>query len=849
MFRSLGLELALVVIIALAVLVPGIDRYSLVDPWETHYGEVARVMLQDHDWVHTDWPGGMDPKEHEGFRSKPVLSFWLMATSMEAFGVAKDGGYSGEMVDSTITMVAIRMPFILFAVLGLTLMWWMLARLVSRRVAWLSTLVVGTTPFFCLVARQAIPDMPLVACVMGAIAMFTMATEADDIPLRDAFTLRFGRHRFTIDQRHIFIAIIGGFLLLQCVYYVLYFHASPRLAVRKFPNPLLFFPLFMGVLAGGLTRPGWMIVRFPFVILGSLIAVIDKRSFDAIDRWDDYAPDRYLLRGLSFPIVWALGYDWAYTEHVADHLLRMKRITTMRQIYMLWCYAFLGISVLAKGPPGIGVFGLVAVFHVLLLGRWRALYEGDFEIKRGILLMLVVFMPWHIGMYLKEGVRFIDEYLMMHILNRAAVGVDNSPGTFATLQTGGGGYSTVLGVGMWQWAALLPPALAATLLRARDDSREGRVRFMMALWAICGAAFFFIVQTKFHHYILPIVPALGVLVAFYLDDILDRRDRLHPLFALLGIGIVLLIARDLMWEPEKWIEMFVYRYDRPWPSTEPYSVDPSDGFLVLGLISAGALAIAALPWRRLGVGLLCASGLAICIWSLQVYMPDAGKHWGMREAMRTYYEDRTIYGQKNVYFSARQFADEWAPVKNRWTFETMIPDSLHIGQPMTIRIQVNKPDNEQTVEHEMGMIGTVTRIGDHEVEVTFLPGEREKVQALIDVGKKQKARRVRPPVRAVDADRLMAWQLYWRGENFWSGDEIFGWLPEMKTGFQKVDNVDLLKYLGDRSKAPLGRRYYVITEAGRATSMRSLLPTTRAKETFEVLDTTSNKFSLAAFYL
>src|SRR6476620_4705620 len=104
-------------------------------------------MLQDHDWVHTDWPGGMDPRDHEGFRSKPVLMFWLMASSMTAFDVANDGGYSGEMTDSPMIMVAIRMPFILCGVFGLVMLWWMLARLVSRRLAWLGMLVVGTTPF------------------------------------------------------------------------------------------------------------------------------------------------------------------------------------------------------------------------------------------------------------------------------------------------------------------------------------------------------------------------------------------------------------------------------------------------------------------------------------------------------------------------------------------------------------------------------------------------------------------------------------------------------------------------------------------------------------------------------
>ena len=36
-----------------ALFVPGIWRYSLVDPWETHYGEVARTMLADHDYLTT----------------------------------------------------------------------------------------------------------------------------------------------------------------------------------------------------------------------------------------------------------------------------------------------------------------------------------------------------------------------------------------------------------------------------------------------------------------------------------------------------------------------------------------------------------------------------------------------------------------------------------------------------------------------------------------------------------------------------------------------------------------------------------------------------------------------------
>ena len=784
----------LVVLVSLAVLVPGITRYSLVDPWETHYGEVARMMLQEHDFVHLDWP-----QEGEGFRSKPVLTFWMMAAGMKAVGLADDGGYSGEMEHDARTMVAIRLPFIASGVLGLVLVWWMLAALVSRRVAWLSLLVTGTTPFFCLIARQGIPDMPLCATVMGAIAMFIMAMEDDRPASRRAVWTMLG--------------VCGGFVVVQAIYYAVYFALRPGIALRAFPTPAVFFPVFMGVMLALLASPVWQWV-------GIALA--------------------YPARVLVFPIVWAWGGGWAETERVAETLCRMKPLTTMRQVYMLWAWALLGVSILAKGPPGVTVVVAVAFFYVALLGRWRDLYEGSFELKRGLLLMIVIFLPWHLGMWLKEGVRFIDEYLFTHILNRAAADPDKSLGTFEY-------YTSQIGHGMWLWAALLPPAIAATLLRAREATREGRVRFTIGLWAICSMAVFCLVQTKFHHYILPAVPAFAILIAFFLDDVLARRERLHLLWAALGIGIVLLVTRDLMWEPDRWVELFTFRYDRPWPSAEPWSIDPSDGFLALGILASVALAAAAL-WRRAGVVALAAAGLAICTWALQVYMPIAGEHWGMRDAIHRYYEERTIFGEKLVYFGAGEVYDDWNAVGTTWTFETFVPEALQIGQPMTLTVQLNKPDDQRVMEQSLTLDCKVTGIGDHSVTVTLPDSERKKLDPWIARGK-AKGERGRPPIEVVDADRLIAWQLYWRGENFWSGEEIWSYLPEMKTAFTKTDNVDFLKYLNDRTRTPLGRRYFLITEAGRATSVRSMLPTQRAKDSFEVIDTTSNKFTLDAFTL
>jgi hypothetical protein len=406
------------------------------------------------------------------------------------------------------------------------------------------------------------------------------------------------------------------------------------------------------------------------------------------------------------------------------------------------------------------VVGFVGVFYVVLGWRWRELWEGGFELKRGVLVIIAVALPWHIGMWLKEGLRFVSEYLFTHILDRATADPDKSIGTFEH-------YTSQLGPGMWLWAALIPAALAAAFLRARTDTREGRIRFLVCLWAIGGVAVFALVQTKFHHYILPAIPPLALLVAWYLADIWDGRDRLHPIYAGIAIGIVLLICRDLMYEPDRWVEMFTYRYDRPWPTAEPYQVDPSDGFLGLGLAAALALVLAATRLRRLGIVALAAAGLAICVWAEHGYMPIAATHWGMRDAMRTYYAQRTIYGEKLVYFDPAQLRREWPASRTTWSFDTFIPETLQVGQPMTIIVQLNKADDERQMEAQAQLVGTVSDIGAHTVTVTLAGGETAKLKPLL--ARPDRKVRTRPTVRAVDADRLIAWQLYWRGENFWSG--------------------------------------------------------------------------------
>ncbi|HKE15035.1 MAG TPA: glycosyltransferase family 39 protein [Kofleriaceae bacterium] len=761
-------ELAIVALLCLAFLVIGLWSYQLIDPWETHYGEVARRILQDHDWIHLRW-------QDEIFRSKPALTPWLIAAGMGAFGVATNGGTSGELVGSDLVELAVRLPFALFGALGLVMTWWMLARLVNRRVAWLAVAITATSPLYCMVARQAITDIPLVAALMGAVACFAMAVHAGDEPLRPIFR----RGRLRIDAHGVFFAVLGAFTLWQAVYDAIYFHASPKLA------------------------PGLRVWQPGLLLAGGMVL---------------------LLAGLA---------AWSSLS---------RRPHTRGRVWMYWFYLFVGVSVLGKGPPGIGLAGAICLFYLILTGRWRLL--ARVEIPRGVLITALVAVPWHLAMFFKDGRAWVKEYFFIHMLDRVSQPEFGNSGNFDY-------YASVLGSGMWPWVALLPAALAA-VIAGRRSGRPGQaqVRLLVGIWAVVGTALFAFSSTKYHHYILPVVPALAILVAFWLDDVLEGRGGRVLLAGLVGAALAALAAWDLVGEPEKLIELFIYRYDRPWPGGDPWNVDVSGPIIAAGLAAAAALVVFALPWRRARaaglVGLL-ATGLGFSCWAANDYMIAAAPHWGQRELHRTYYRLRAIHGVEIEYWSLRDLADRWGGGDDAdLEVDSLLPDGFRRGLPMTVRVIV---PGAGVPGDEVALRGQVSSVGDDRFSIAVPRAERARLAALVARGRKQARGRARPPWMQVDADRLIAWQLNWRGENFWSSGEIYGETDDTRTVFARtaIDNKPFLAYLKEPRRQ--GQTFFLITEAGRVTSLKGLLPTKRARDTLETIDRSCNKFTLVRFVL
>jgi hypothetical protein len=154
---------------AILLFIPGLGSFGLWDPWEVHYGEVGRQMVERGDWISPWWGShwsipGKNP-EGEFFFSKPVLLLWMMGVGTELFGFSD---------------FAIRIGTALIAISGVVAAYFMGARIWSRRVGLLMAAALMTSPFYAMLGRQAQTDMPFVGLMTVAMCSLMLGAFARD---------------------------------------------------------------------------------------------------------------------------------------------------------------------------------------------------------------------------------------------------------------------------------------------------------------------------------------------------------------------------------------------------------------------------------------------------------------------------------------------------------------------------------------------------------------------------------------------------------------------------------------------------------------------------------------------
>ena len=197
-------------------------------------------------------------------------------------------------------------------------------------------------------------------------------------------------------------------------------------------------------------------------------------------------------------------------------------------------YLFSALAVLAKGLIGIVLPGGVIICFVLLTRRWRLLREMMFV--TGIMLFFLVCAPWFIIVSIRnpEFARFFFIHEHFERFLTKVHGRYQPPWFFIPI---------LIGV-MLPWSFLIPTALTRVWQERKQTGAD--TRLFLFLWAAIIFAFFSISHSKLIPYILPVYPAVALLIGTTYASAFERGFaslKIPALFLsavtiVLGIGCI-----------------------------------------------------------------------------------------------------------------------------------------------------------------------------------------------------------------------------------------------------------------------------------------------------------------------
>ena len=184
--------------------------------------------------------------------------------------------------------------------------------------------------------------------------------------------------------------------------------------------------------------------------------------------------------------------------------------------WMLVCWAGMALAVLSKGLIGIVLPGAVLVLYTLAAGDWRIWKR--LHLGKGLLLFFAISAPWFIEVSMRNP-EFARFFFIHEHFQRFLTKVHHRTGAWYY-------FVPILVAGIVPWLGVLLQSLWEGL-RDRHESTLGgsldgatgrgfQPRKMLLIWSLFIFFFFSISDSKLPSYILPIFPALALLIAGFL---------------------------------------------------------------------------------------------------------------------------------------------------------------------------------------------------------------------------------------------------------------------------------------------------------------------------------------------
>ncbi|HLO48809.1 MAG TPA: glycosyltransferase family 39 protein [Kamptonema sp.] len=297
-------------------------------------------------------------------------------------------------------------------------------------------------------------------------------------------------------------------------------------------------------------------------------------------------------------------------------------------------YVLIALAILTKGPVGIVLPIIIIGSFALYLGNGRELWQ-EMRPLRGLLIILVIALPWFVLVTLANGEAYIDSFFGYHNFQRFTQVVNRhaAPWYF---------YFLVVLVGFAPWSIYLPSAIARLRFWQRSywrrQPRKSQLSLFALFWFACIFGFFTVAVTKLPSYVLPLMPAAAILVTLLWSDIIEQgssvkkerfkaleqqKEAINPdsfslsltISFIVNVIFLLVLAGAIL-------------YSFHWLGNDPAMPNFAEIFRKSGLPQTGgaiwaiaAVAVSILIWRRLTPWILSVNLVALVAFIIFVITP------------------------------------------------------------------------------------------------------------------------------------------------------------------------------------------------------------------------------------
>ena len=215
--------------------------------------------------------------------------------------------------------------------------------------------------------------------------------------------------------------------------------------------------------------------------------------------------------------------------------------------HWMWaCWAFMALATLSKGVIGAAIPAMVFIAYSISTWDWKIWTR--LRLFSGSILFLTITAPWFF-LVAQRNPEFLEFFFIHEHLQRFTQDAHSRTGPLYY-------FVPLLLIGILPWIFQIPGAITQAW---RERRREFSSGWLLVCWFVVIFAFFSVSRSKLPGYIIPIFPALALIIGNRLDGLLGHTNTMAlpwklqvASFALLGcVGFFFLDAIGKQARPDE----------------------------------------------------------------------------------------------------------------------------------------------------------------------------------------------------------------------------------------------------------------------------------------------------------